>query len=95
MATKLFKKEDLQDLVGYCDVDGMEIVEDKIVDTSRWSVHHELIFKSGVVFYSVNYTVGATEMQMESPFDDEDEYVECQEVRAVEKTIMVYEKVID
>jgi hypothetical protein len=83
-----FKKEFLQDLLGSDDV-----VEDKIVDHSRWSVVHDLIFRHEGKFYYVSYSEGATEMQDESPFEYSDDETECPEVHAVKKTVTVYEAV--
>ncbi|MED3792450.1 hypothetical protein P4571_08335 [Niallia alba] len=52
---------------------------DEITDTSRWSVHHRIIFAYQGKFYETYYSVGATEMQDESPWEY-DETVECAEV---------------
>lgn len=95
MATALFKKEELQELVWEDETDNLEVVSDEITSTSRWSVHRDLIFKekSTGKFYETGYSRGATEQQDESPFEYEPDEVECVEVRPVEKTVTVYEAV--
>lgn len=74
------------------DTDTFEIVEDKLVDTTRWSEIHDLVVKraSDGKFFAASYSVGATECQDERPWDYEDE-VKFTEVHPVEKTIIVYE----
>lgn len=67
-------------------------IENKITDTSRWSIHHEIIFTDNGKFYSTHYSEGATEMQDESPWEYQDE-VECTEVHIVEKLVKVWEAV--
>lgn len=83
-----FKKEYLQDLV-YDEVDG--VIKDQITDTSRWSTHHEMVFKYEDRYYKTYYSVGSTEQQEESPFEYDDDEIECKEVFPIEKTIIVYE----
>ncbi len=68
------------------------VIEDKIVDNTRWSIVHDLVFKFEGKFYTTNYSRGATEQQDERPWEYEEEVV-CQEVRPVEKTIIVYENI--
>lgn len=67
-------------------------IRDTISDTSRWSIHHDIIFAYNGKFYETYYSVGATECQDESPWEH-DEEVECFEVKLVEKTIKVWEKI--
>lgn len=71
-----------------------EVILDEIEDTSRWSVHHHLIFKFENKFWSAYYSRGATEQQDESPWEYETE-VECVEVEPVEKVVTVYQPVKD
>ena len=80
-----FKKEILKD-VAYDDCpNGFEKIEDTIVENSRWSVHHTMVFKFEDKFYTSHYSVGATEMQDESPYEyDGEGMVECIEVIQVE-----------
>lgn len=85
-----FPKETLRELL-WDKVDGFEVVEDKITDTSRWSIHYRLVFKHDGKFYATSYSVGATESQDESPFEYEPDEVECKEVFPVEKILIVYE----
>lgn len=65
---------------------------DTVVDTRRWSVVHEIIFEHEGKHYQTDYSVGATEMQDERPWENEDE-VECVEVRKVQKVVEVWEPV--
>ena len=70
-----------------------KVLYDKITDRSRWSIHHEMVFKTeNGRMYRAFYSEGATEMQDESPWEYEDK-VECEEVHLVEKTVKVYEVV--
>jgi hypothetical protein len=66
--------------------------ENRIIDNSRWSISHEIIFEHEGKFYQTYYSVGATEQQDESPWEYEDE-VECVEVQQVEKVVKVWEPV--
>ena len=88
MAKKLFDKK-LMTSILYDEVDGVEVIRDEIVDHSRWSVVHKLIFEYEDKIWSTHYSVGATEMQEEYPWEYEDK-VECIEVEPVEKTITDY-----
>ena len=87
-----FKKELLHDLV-WDDSDALETVLDEIVDTSRWSVHHKLVFAFGGKFFRTHYSVGATEQQDERPFEYDPDMIECEEVFPHERTIIVYEPI--
>jgi hypothetical protein len=71
---------------------GGEIIEDKIISHSRWSVIHSLIIKYNDKYYKTSYSVGATEYQDEQAWEYDDE-VELVEVHQVPKTIMVWEAV--
>jgi hypothetical protein len=47
-----------------------KIIDDSIIEHSRWSVLHKAIFRHDDGFlYRMNYRVGATEYQDESPFE--------------------------
>ncbi len=61
-------------------------IENNIVDSSRWSISYEIVFKHEEKYYSAYYSVGATESQDESPWEYEDE-VECTEVEQKEIVI--------
>lgn len=59
-----------------------EMVQSELVDTSRWSNIHEVVYKdldSGK-FYSSTYSVGATERQDESPYENDGDEIEFTEV---------------
>jgi len=89
ISTKLLKEHGLP----YVGLDGVEVVENEIVDTSRWSIHYRLIFKwIDGKFYETSYRVGATENQDEHAWEYEEE-VSCVEVAQVEKVVKVWEPV--
>ena len=52
---------------------------DRIVDSTRWSVIHDIVFEDKGKFYRTSYSVGATECQDEKPWEYENT-VECTEV---------------
>jgi hypothetical protein len=89
-----FKREDLQSLVGGEECEGLEVIEDKITGKSRWSVNYRLVFKDTAEgkFYVASYSRGATESQDESPFEHDDNIIECDEVWPVEKVVTMYER---
>ena len=64
-------------------------IEDKVVDNSRWSIQHEIIFEHEGKFYRTHYQVGATESQDEGPWEYDDE-IECTEVIQQEVTVMAW-----
>ncbi len=66
-------------------------LEDKVIDSSRWSINHEIIFENDGKYWKTCYSVGATECQDERPWDDIDE-VECTEV---EKRIIEVEEWVE
>lgn len=92
MATATFKKEDLINLVDEGGAKGLVRIEDRIVSTARWSINHRMVFREEASgkFYEATYSRGATEQQDESPFEYEDDLVECEEVHPVEKVVTVY-----
>lgn len=67
-------------------------IEDEIISTSRWSIHHQIIFEHEGKFYKTYYHCGATEMQDESPWEY-DKKVECTEVHQIEKMVKVWEEI--
>lgn len=95
MATKLFKKSDLLDMLYGAELNNIEHIEDNIMDNSRWSIIHSLVFKDLDTgkFYASNYSIGATECQDESPYQYEDDMIECVEVTPVEVTVIEYKPV--
>ena len=88
-----FDKEFLKKILwGVNDV--AESVSDTIVDTNRWSVISELVFKFDGRFYRTTYhSQGSTEKQDELPFQYESDEIECQEVKQAEKVVVVWEAV--
>ena len=92
----LFSKETLVDLVyDEHDETKFEILENEIQDSSRWSIHYNLIFKvleTGKI-YETGYSVGATESQDESPFEYEGDEIEVTEVEPYEVTVIKYKAV--
>jgi len=84
-----FKKGLLQQLA-FDDVeesDGVTKIKDEICGTRRWSVDHTMIFECAGKFYESAYSVGATEQQDETPYEYEEDEIECVEV--VEKEITI------
>ena len=70
-----FKKQELEEM----DLPYEGTIEDRIIDTSRWSEIHEIIFEKDGKFYSAEYSCGATEGGDETPWEYNDE-IECTEV---------------
>lgn len=66
----------------------------EIVGQSRWSVEYAVVFEDEGKFYKTYYQVGATEEQMEGPWEFEDE-VECTEVELKEVTVKKWVPVED
>lgn len=64
-------------------------IEDNVVDNSRWSIQHEIVFEHEGKFYQTYYSVGATEIQYERPWEYDDE-VECAEVVKQEIKVMAW-----
>lgn len=82
----VISKEVAQELL-YGDDINFKVIEDKITDKSRWSVHHRIVIqrKSDNKFFSDTYGLGATESQSEQPWEyNEPNFIE---VFPVEKTI--------
>ncbi|KAF6630589.1 hypothetical protein H6F38_14270 [Paenibacillus sp. EKM208P] len=69
-------------LINELDLPYSALVDD-ITDTSRWSIHHEIVFEHEGKFYQTHYSEGATEMQDESPWEYEED-VDCDEVELKE-----------
>ena len=91
-----FNKKVLAD-IAYDDCpDGFEKMEDTIVENTRWSILHSMVFKFESKFYTSCYRVGATEQQDEQPYEcegDKEGMVECAEVTQVEEVVKVWVKV--
>jgi hypothetical protein len=84
----LFKKEFLQNIE---DNEDVEIISTTLEDNGRWSLFYKRIFKFEDKFYETYFSRGATECQDESPYEYDDDEIDCAEVFPVEKTIIVYE----
>lgn len=86
-----FAKTDLLEIL-WGDSEKYTEISDQIYDHSRWSVHHELIFQnlSNNKYYRSYYSVGATESQDETPYQYDEDEIECEEVFPIEQTITVY-----
>ena len=61
-------------------------IMNKIIDTTRWSIIHEIVFEDNGKFYQTTYSEGATECQDERPWEYESE-ITCYEVELKEVTI--------
>ena len=73
---------------------GSNVILDIITDTKRWSIVHKIVFEDNGKFYQTTYSVGATELQMESPWEY-DEEVECTEVELQEVLVKKWVPVKD
>ncbi len=92
-----FPRQDMQEMA-YGDSDYLIPIEEDTIDSSRWSIQHKVIFKdknTGKTYVSF-YSVGATEMQDESPYEWDGKEIECDEVKQekVEALIWVIQKEI-
>lgn len=74
--TKVFSKDYLMDEL---DLPYDNIIVDRIVNTTRWSIIHEIVFEDNGKFYMTTYSEGSTEIQDERPWEYDDE-IECTEV---------------
>ena len=90
---RIFSKEFMQSVL-WEEEEGSKILENKIEDTSRWSIIYSLVFSFENKIWECSYSVGAAECQDERPWEY-DEEVECWEVRPVEKIVTIYEAVKD
>jgi nitrogen fixation protein len=91
--TRYFPKEDLKEILeAYNDeeVEGYTKLADRMIDKSRWSIHHELIFKFEDKFYIAPYSRGATEYQDEVPWQYEKDEVLCYEAEQQEIKKFIY-----
>jgi len=90
MTKRTFTKEFLQEVQYGCKG---EIVAEEITDISRWSIYYSLVFKYEGKFYETDYSVGATEIQDESPWQYAPDEIEVTEVEPYEKTVIDYRPV--
>ena len=72
--------------------DKYDLIKDEMIDHTRWSVIHELIFHDNDTnkFYRNCYSVGATESQDEGPWEYDGHIIESEEVFQVYETVIVY-----
>lgn len=91
-----FSKSDLQEMAWMLEgevcegFETYEVISNEQTDSSRWSSHHELIFKCGDKFYRTTYSKGLTECQDERPFEYDAAEIECVEVFPKQVTTTVY-----
>ena len=90
MPTRKFKTETLRELIWEEEFDGFKLIETEMFDTSRWSIHYNMIFSYEDKFYQTQYSTGATESQDESPFEYDGPEIDCVEVKPVERTVIKY-----
>jgi len=83
----LFSKEFLRDDRGNKET----TVLDEIIDQTRWSTVNRRVFKHEGKFYETVYSYGSTESQDESPYEYDEDEIECKEVFEVQKLVTVYE----
>lgn len=86
-----FKKEDLQDGVGRYNSGRLKnTILCEHSGESRWAQEWRRVFEFEGKLYETYYRVGSTECQNESPYEYEDDEIECPEVFAREKTVTEY-----
>ena len=83
---KEFERQVRQDIAQQ-DTDDYEIITTEIVDTTRWSTVHEMVFQDLATgkCYRSYFNRGATEMQDECPYEFDKKIIKCVEV--VEKEV--------
>ena len=61
----------------YGESETFELIQETLVDSSRWSLSYEAIIKQNETgkHYSTNYEIGATESQDEQPYEYQDEVI--------------------
>ena len=73
-----FPKETLKALL--CGkLPGYEVLENEPIGHSRWSVQYQMVFSFEGKTYISHYSIGATEYQMEEPYEYDKEMVNCYE----------------
>ena len=76
-------------------IDGLDdevaTVSKKITGRRRWVTTYRRVFRHDGKFYETYYDVGSTEQQDQSPYEYEDDEIECAEVFPVERTVTFYE----
>lgn len=90
--TKVFNKDYLMDEL---DLPYENTIVNRIVNTTRWSIIHEIVFEDNGKFYMTTYSEGATECQDESPWEYDDDEVKCTEVELKEVKVKKWVPVED
>ena len=81
---------DLADDIICDDAEGWEQIEERVIDTDRWTILYEAIYKHEDKFYKVFFRRGATEYQEGTdPFDCMD-HVEFYEAELKQVTLNKY-----
>lgn len=88
----IFDKQNLINLIYGDHNSDYTLVYDNIIDTTRWSEIHEIVFSYFNKYYMTTYSTGLTEYQNERPFEDDPDEIYCDEVFPREKIVTVYEK---
>jgi hypothetical protein len=83
----LIDKDIAQELTYGNECEGFKIVEDKIIDHSRWSIVYRIVVEKDGKFYASSYSIGATE----SPYENDGDQIEFSEVQKKEVLTIVYE----
>ena len=72
-----------------------ESIEVDVVDTGRWTIQYEVIFKEIATgkHYRTYWQRGATEYQDEKPFEYDNGEINCDEVELVEVVVKEWRKI--
>jgi hypothetical protein len=84
------RKEIAGIVLDYGDDEDWKIISDEIYDQRRWETCHIVVLKriSDGKFFITHYSVGSTEYQDQSPYENDD--MIFREVKPIEKTITTY-----
>lgn len=95
--TEEFDKDELEEIVGFNNIAGMELISDEITDQGRWDTHHEVIFSYKNKYYMTTYSRGSTEQQDHgyewTDIDKAKGLVGCTEVEPYEVKVTKYRAV--
>lgn len=93
MNKKTFSGAELRDFLDG-DKTKFVLVREDVVDSSRWSIIKRLLFREigqdESEAWLAHYSVGATELQSEGPFEYEDT-VECALLKKTERAVAVWD----
>ncbi len=85
----------------YADGDGTEptlrareftVLLNEQIDNSRWAIQFNMVFNYDYRCWQTSYQIGATEQQDESPYEYDDNEVECNEVYPHETVVIKYSR---